>query len=126
MAFGGWSGEDVELVAPVQDARMGEVYAALFRPEGGRMVRVSADQVVSPGALVELVAGRRTLLCGEGERSYAGAFGGTNFQRARADRILASAGAVAVLASEVLARGETLTAAQVDAIYLREAIQARG
>lgn len=125
MALAGWSGESVDLVAPVQDARMGEIYTALLRPEGGRLVRASEDLVLAPAALVEKVGGRRTLLCGEGERSYAAEFPESQFPRARADRRLATAASVALLAAEAYQRGETKTAAQVEAIYLREAIQPR-
>ncbi|MBI1291348.1 tRNA (adenosine(37)-N6)-threonylcarbamoyltransferase complex dimerization subunit type 1 TsaB [bacterium] len=125
MAFGAWSGEPVELVAAVQDARMGEVYAALFRPESGRLVRVAEDRVLPPADLVAEIGGRATLLCGEGERSYAEVFAASNFVRARADRMLASPGPVALLAAEALERGQTMTASEVEAVYLRDAIQIR-
>jgi tRNA threonylcarbamoyladenosine biosynthesis protein TsaB len=39
---------DAELIAAVMDARRGQIYAALFRREGARLVRESDDHVCSP------------------------------------------------------------------------------
>ncbi|HKV28084.1 MAG TPA: tRNA (adenosine(37)-N6)-threonylcarbamoyltransferase complex dimerization subunit type 1 TsaB [Candidatus Acidoferrales bacterium] len=39
---------DTELIAPVMDARRGQIYAALFRRDGSSLVRESDDHVCSP------------------------------------------------------------------------------
>jgi len=48
---------DVELIAPVMDARRGQIYAALYRREGSRLVSKSEDHVcTSAEFLAELAA----------------------------------------------------------------------
>jgi tRNA threonylcarbamoyladenosine biosynthesis protein TsaB len=59
-------------VCPVLDARKQEVYAALFRHDHGRLVRVTEDAALAPEALCLLVR-KPTLFLGDGVQTY-GAF----------------------------------------------------
>lgn len=61
------------LLGVVGDAMRGEVYPALFRLEGGRATRLSADTVMKPDMLVEqwTTLTEPLLLAGDGLRKYA-------------------------------------------------------
>jgi tRNA threonylcarbamoyladenosine biosynthesis protein TsaB len=122
MAYHAYAGEAVEHVLPLIDARMGEVYTALYRVENGHTVRDSKDLVLSPAAAADLSPGN-TLLCGEGERSYAPQFSHSRFHRAKADRLLPTAGAVAALALRSLELGEIIGPQDLQPIYLRDPVQ---
>jgi tRNA threonylcarbamoyladenosine biosynthesis protein TsaB len=70
---------DGRLVASVVDARRGEVFWALFRPEAGRMVAATHSAVCDPATLVDALAswalapgGGPVLVTGDGARRYAG------------------------------------------------------
>lgn len=58
------------VVCPVLDARKKEVYAAIFRWEGGRCLRVTPDAAVSPEALPDWFPGETVLFCGDGTVPY--------------------------------------------------------
>ncbi len=53
-------------VCPVLDAKKKQVYAGLFRWEGGRCVRLSPDMAVAPEALPERLPPGNVLFCGDG------------------------------------------------------------
>jgi tRNA threonylcarbamoyladenosine biosynthesis protein TsaB len=58
------------LLAPVLDARKGQIFAALFRGQGrGRPERISEDWVLNPEELIQKVS-EPVLLFGEGARVY--------------------------------------------------------
>jgi tRNA threonylcarbamoyladenosine biosynthesis protein TsaB len=61
-------------VCPVLDARKKEVYAALFRWEGNRAVRLSPDLAVAPEALMDRLPAGTTVFCGDGLKSYGAMF----------------------------------------------------
>ncbi|MGV8082213.1 MAG: tRNA (adenosine(37)-N6)-threonylcarbamoyltransferase complex dimerization subunit type 1 TsaB [Coriobacteriia bacterium] len=65
------------LLGVVGDAMRGEVYPALFRLEGGRAKRLTADTVAKPDAVVAEWAGldEGLLLAGNGLRKYGARFG---------------------------------------------------
>jgi len=70
------------LLAPVLDARKGQIFTALFRGQGeGWPVRVSEDWVLDPGDLAGRVTGP-VLLFGEGARVYQGVLGASLGERA--------------------------------------------
>ena len=70
------------IVCPVQDARRGEVYAAIFRWEGGELARLSPDLAIAPGLLPGLLPDGDVLLCGDGVIPF-----GTPFREALGDRV---------------------------------------
>ncbi|REC95647.1 tRNA (adenosine(37)-N6)-threonylcarbamoyltransferase complex dimerization subunit type 1 TsaB [Kushneria indalinina] len=52
LAQGAWQRDGASLVMPALDARLGELYVALYQAEQGRLEAVMADGVVAPEALV--------------------------------------------------------------------------
>jgi tRNA threonylcarbamoyladenosine biosynthesis protein TsaB len=56
-------------ICPVLDARKQEVYAALFRHEGGALVRLVEDGALSPERLCDWIEGP-TLFIGDGVAAY--------------------------------------------------------
>jgi len=54
------------IVCPVLDARRGEVYAGLFRWDGGELARLSPDMAIAPGLLPGRIPDGDVLLCGDG------------------------------------------------------------
>ena len=60
-----FSGEG-RIVCAVQDARRGEVYAAIFHRDGGEFVRLSPDMAIAPGLLPGRIPDGDVLLCGDG------------------------------------------------------------
>jgi tRNA threonylcarbamoyladenosine biosynthesis protein TsaB len=125
LALGAWSGEQVDCLMPLVDARMGEVYTARFRPVVGVFPeRLSADEVIPPAVAAQSATGC-TLLCGEGARRYREAFADPRFLIARGDRLLSSPAAVALLAARAADQGELTTAQEIAAVYLREAVHPR-
>lgn len=61
-------------VCPVLDARKKEVYAALFRWEGGACVRLSPDMAIAPGELPGKLPGGPVFFCGNGAWPFAPLF----------------------------------------------------
>ncbi|MDA8123202.1 MAG: tRNA (adenosine(37)-N6)-threonylcarbamoyltransferase complex dimerization subunit type 1 TsaB [Deltaproteobacteria bacterium] len=53
-------------ICPVLDARKQELYAALFRREGGEWKRLSPDAAISPEALPGTLPEGRVFFCGDG------------------------------------------------------------
>ncbi len=53
-------------VAPVLDARRGEVYGAVFERRRGELVEVAPPAVGRPSTWIESVSGGRTTFCGPG------------------------------------------------------------
>ena len=102
-------------VLAVLDARMGEVYWAQYRFDGGAApvavlpATLSAPEGVQPqGAPVA---------CGNGLSAYAAAFAGGGFAE-----VMPHAEQVAQLAAIALATGATVTAAEAQPLYLRNKI----
>ena len=69
------------VVCPVLDARRREVYAALFRWEGGEPVRLSPDMAIAPALLPGRIPYGDVLFCGDGVAPF-----GTLFREALGDR----------------------------------------
>ena len=70
IAHNGWSGEAAGHVAALVDARIGEVYGALFRVEEGTLLRATEDFCVAPEKLAERLPEGPVLFCGEGAARY--------------------------------------------------------
>ena len=108
-------------ICPVLDARKHEVYAALFRYEGGVLVRLMEDAALAPEALCSRIR-KPTLFLGDGLPVY-----GEFFRRLLGARMLvpphASRGArpacVAELGRHRLARGERDSVESLVPRYLR-------
>lgn len=62
------------IVCPVQDARRGEVYAALFRWSGGILTRLSPDMAIPPAQLQGRIPDGDVLFCGDGVTPFAALF----------------------------------------------------
>jgi tRNA threonylcarbamoyladenosine biosynthesis protein TsaB len=75
------------IVCPVQDARRGEVYAALFRWDGGELARLSPDMAIAPGLLPGRIPDGDVLLCGDGVTPF-----GALFREALGDRAILVSG----------------------------------
>ena len=58
-------------VCPVLDARKGELYCALFRHEGERLIRLMEDAALSPDSLLSWIQGA-TVFLGDGVTVYGG------------------------------------------------------
>jgi len=71
------------IVCPVQDARRGEVYAALFRWDGGELVRLSPDMAIAPSLLPGRIPDGDVLFCGDGVAPF-----GERFREALGNRAL--------------------------------------
>ena len=69
------------IVCPVQDARRGEVYAALFRWVGGELERLSPDMAIAPALLPGRIPDGDVLFCGDGVAPF-----GALFREALGDR----------------------------------------
>ncbi len=95
-------------ICPVLDARKKEVYAALFRREGGSLLRLSPDLAVPPGALLDRLPGGEIVFCGDGLRSYGPMLRDRLGERAafiEGAEGLPSAGAVGVLGERIFLGG---------------------
>jgi len=117
-------------ICPVLDARRGEVFAALYRREEGRLVPLLSPTVLSPERLCESIT-EPTLFVGEGLRVYGAFFRerlGAHFREAPVHLREGRAAAVAALAAEKARRGEFADPARLVPLYLRatEAERARG
>lgn len=114
------------LVVPLIDARIGEVYGAVFRREGAVYTRVQEDFCTPPDALAARLAplGGPLVFVGEGAIRYAGAVEplGTF---ARADRMRLLPATTGLLALRDLAAGRSETAEEIAAVYLRDAVPAK-
>jgi tRNA threonylcarbamoyladenosine biosynthesis protein TsaB len=101
-------------VCPVLDARKGEVYASLYRWEGGAMRRDWDYLALAPSALAARLS-EPTLVVGDGAPAIRSPY-------ARAlppPRRLPSPACVGVLGLERLRSGDTVTAAALAPLYLR-------
>ena len=75
------------IVCPVQDARKREVYAALFRWEGGKLARLSPDMALAPALLPGRIPDGDVLFCGDAVASF-----GALFRESLGDRAMLIAG----------------------------------
>jgi len=110
------------IVCPVQDARRGEVYAALFRWDGGELSRLSPDMALAPALLPGRIPDGDTLLCGDGVTPF-----GALFREALGDRAtlvygdegLPRAAAVGIVGERIFLDGGAEDPRAVVPFYLR-------
>jgi tRNA threonylcarbamoyladenosine biosynthesis protein TsaB len=107
-------------VLAVLDARMGEVYWAQYRYDGGWQV-VSGPALSAPGA-VEPAAAAGLVACGNGFAAYPEAFAQRAFAVGALADIVPHARALAPLAAAALAAGQAVDAAQAQPLYLRNKV----
>ncbi len=109
-------------VCPVLDARKKEVYAGIFRWEGGECLRAAPDAAVSPDVLPGWFPEGRVLFCGDGTVPYGELFRYRLGERALfppPGEGLPRASAVGLLAERMVRRGETGEARTAVPVYLR-------
>ena len=110
------------IVCPVQDARRGEVYAALFRWNGGELERMSTDMAIAPVLLPGRIPDGDVLLCGDGVAPF-----GALFLEALGDRAIfvpgdegfPRASAVGIVAERIFRDGGAEDPRAVLPFYLR-------
>lgn len=112
-------------VCPVLDAKKGEVYAAVYRTDRGRVERLSECRVLDPATLAEELAAEGqgpVIFAGDGVATYAAVFQRVLGSRARfapPGQRLPSAVPVAELGREAFARGEVADPASLVPLYVR-------
>lgn len=117
------AGCGAESVICCLDARMGEVYHAAYRREGGILVEVSAPRVCSPEAVPELPAARWTA-CGSGFVAYGEALRqryGAILEDVVAD-LVPQARDIAQLAAPLFAAGGGVRADMAAPLYVRDRV----
>lgn len=119
-----YAGEPVQFVVPLLDARIGELYGAVFRAADGQLTRLREDFVAAPQAVARLLPGP-ALFAGEGALAHHGELWSDLGPLARPDRVRLTPGATGALALEKLLAGEQQRPEDLAAVYLREAVQPR-
>ena len=111
------------LIIGAMDARRQQIYHALFRGENGSVLRVTQDCAVSLEELASLLRDmpEEKLVVGDGAALCADYLSTAGIPCRMADEHhrMQSAVGVALCAEEMAARGETVTAQQLEPMYLR-------
>ncbi len=110
------------IVCPVQDARRGEVYAALFRWNADEPVRLSPDMAVTPALLPGRIPDGDVLFCGDGVATFGGLFREAMGDRATlvsGDEALPRASAVGIVGEKIVRDGGAQDPRTVVPVYLR-------
>ena len=111
------------LIIGAMDARRQQIYHALFRGENGRVLRVTQDCAISLEELASLMRDmpEEKLVVGDGAALCADYLSTAGIPCRMADEHhrMQSAVGVALCAEEMAARGETVTAQQLEPVYLR-------
>lgn len=120
LAWGCYRGEKVRHVVALLDARVGEVYGAIFEPTGGGLRAEGEEFCAAPGEIPGMLKGP-ALFAGEGALRYEEEFLRPYGIIARGDSVRLRPGTVAMLAALRHGEGKRGTAAEAHARYLREA-----
>ena len=111
------------LIVCSMDARRSQVYNAVFAAEGGQLTRLTPDRAIALSQLAEELQGdpRPKLVVGDGAALCSGFLSeaGIPCRMAEESHRMQSAVGVALCAEEMAARGETVTAQQLEPVYLR-------
>lgn len=124
MALNADSGEDAGFVVPLIDARMNEVYGALYRRSEEGLVPEGKEFAAPPAEVGKKLTGP-ALFCGEGARRYFDEHLKSHGVLAHPARLQASPAAVAKLAYRHAEQGKTADPAALKAVYLREPVPRR-
>lgn len=108
-------------ILAVLDARMGEVYWAQYRYDGGLKV-VAEPALCPPGDVAPVAVDGPLAACGNGFSAYPEAFAGRAYAEGALAAILPHAREIARLGSSALAAGTAVAAAQAQPIYLRNKV----
>ena len=109
-------------VCPVLDAKKKEVYAALFRREGGECVRLTPDLAIAPEELPGRIPPGPVLFLGDGAVPFGGLFRDRLGDRARflpGEEGLPGAASVGLLAVRLVREGMAADPRSVVPAYLR-------
>jgi len=115
------AGPGVAFVAPIIDAKKGEVYAALFKTREGGLVEVVAQGAYNPASFLDLLPGGASIVfIGSGLDAYGEAV------RVKLGKGAVFSSAPPYIAAEVgrlghqlLSRGEGVTSDRVEPLYFR-------
>ena len=107
-------------VLAILDARMGEVYWAQYRYDGGW--RAVVEPALAAPEAVQPVAANGLVACGNGLAAYPDAFAGKDFAAGAHGDIVPHARELALLAAPALAAGQAVAAAQAQPLYLRNKV----
>jgi tRNA threonylcarbamoyladenosine biosynthesis protein TsaB len=106
-------------ILAVLDARMGEVYWAQYRVDGGAPVAVLAPALSTPDAVAPQGA---VTACGNGFTAYAEALAGKAFAAGAHADVMPHAAQIAQLGRIAFAAGQAVKAADAQPLYLRNKI----
>ena len=111
------------VIVCAMDARRKQVYNALFQADGERLIRLAPDRAISLEELASLMRDmpEEKLVVGDGAALCADYLSTAGIPCRMADEHhrMQSAVGVALCAEEMAARGETVTAQQLEPVYLR-------
>lgn len=109
------------IVCACMDARRNQVYSALFRINGGSVIRICDDRAISVEALLDELAayGEKILLAGDGAELVFKASNSEHIFIAPPNNRFQRASSTAMAAFEKYNRGETVSAASLMPSYLR-------
>lgn len=114
------------LVAALLDARMDEIYAALYAVDGEQLRAIAAPVLVAPEALGDWLAGHGAPASGQGLWLAGNALAayGERLQAVPGERlvVLPTAGALLRLAPGLLTQGLAVPAAQALPLYVRDKV----
>jgi tRNA threonylcarbamoyladenosine biosynthesis protein TsaB len=116
---------DAGVVATVVDARMGEIYGAVYTVEDGLPRLLGEEFAATPAEaaprFATLAAGAPLVFCGEGAIRYHAEHFAPLGPLARMDRRRSTPAAAALLALTMAQAGHTISPEAAAAVYLREA-----
>ena len=108
-------------ILAVLDARMGEVYWAQYRYNGGLQV-VAEPALGAPGEVAPIAVDAPLAACGNGFSAYPEAFAGRPYAADALAAIMPHAAEIARLGAVALAAGGAVPSAQAQPIYLRNKV----
>ncbi|GAB2700040.1 tRNA (adenosine(37)-N6)-threonylcarbamoyltransferase complex dimerization subunit type 1 TsaB [Aliiglaciecola aliphaticivorans] len=110
-----------KLIAVAIDARMDEVYFALYRNENNLASLVGEEQVLSADAVLALLTEEPDVLCGTGWAAYP-AFQTIVEKTGQASILYPASAAMMPLAIEAIAQGRFGEAENIQPVYLRDKV----
>jgi len=114
--------EEFNTVCPVLDAKRKQVYAAIFRREGGAIVRKTDDLLIAPAELLQRLSSefaKPVFFLGDGLATYRAEFTGEGLVHSDEELWTARASVVARLGFELFKSGQRDPWQQLTPRYLR-------
>ncbi|MFA3789862.1 tRNA (adenosine(37)-N6)-threonylcarbamoyltransferase complex dimerization subunit type 1 TsaB [Aliiglaciecola sp. SL4] len=109
------------LIAVAIDARMDEVYFALYRNENNLACLLGEEQVLGPDAVLELLTDKPDVLCGTGWTAYK-AFENVVAQAGQPSILYPSSAAMIPLAIEAIGQDNVSDVENIQPVYLRDKV----